>query len=68
MHTLSSINLGAIHEMLTRSGSDPIVNSFETFFDAFLSQIAGNMVFYLFFSLPVTIVMRSSLLNDTVQD
>ena len=28
----------------------------------------GNMVFYLFFTLPMTIAMRSHLVNDIVRD
>ena len=39
------------------------MNSFKTPFDASLSQIIGNVVFYLFFSLPMTIAMRSYLLH-----
>ena len=45
-----------------------IVNSFNTLFDASLSQIMDNIEFYLFFSLPMTIAMRSHFLNDIVRD
>ena len=44
------------------------MNPFKILFDASLSQIAGNKMFSLFFSLPMTIAMRSSLLNDIVRD
>ena len=47
---------------------EAIVNSFKILFDASLYQIMCNKVFYLFFSLPMTIVMRWLLLNDTVRD
>ena len=47
---------------------EAIVNSFKILFDASLSQIMGIKVFYLFFSLPMTIGMRSHLLNDIVRD
>ena len=38
------------------------MNSFKTLFDASLSQNMVKKVFYLFFSLPMTIAMRSPLL------
>ena len=44
------------------------MNSFKTLFDASLSQIMGNMVFYLFFSLPMTIAMKSPFLNNIARD
>ena len=47
---------------------EAVVNSFKTLFDASLSQIMGNVVFYLFLSLPITIAMRSPFLNDIVRD
>ena len=37
-------------------------------FDASLSQIMGNMVFFLFFSLPIAMATRSPILNDIVRD
>ena len=34
--------------------------------DASLSQIMGNMIVSLFFSLPISMAMRSPLLNDII--
>ena len=50
--------------MLNRSGCDR--EFLQNHCDAPLSQIMGNMVFYLFFSLPMTIAMRSHLVDDIV--
>ena len=47
---------------------EAIVNPFKTFLDASLSQIMVNNVFSLFFSLPITMAMRSTLLDDIVRD
>ena len=44
------------------------MNSFKILFDASLSQIMGNNVFYLFFSLLKSIAMKSHLLIDIVRD
>ena len=43
-----------------------IVDSFKMSLDASLSQIMGNMIISLFFSLPKSMAMRSSLLNNTI--
>ena len=43
---------------------ETIVNPFKIYLDASLSQIMGNMVVFLFFSLSIS--MRSSLLNDVI--
>ena len=50
----------------TKNGTfqESIVNPFETLLEA--SQIMGNMMFFLFFSLPKSMAMRSSLLNDII--
>ena len=47
---------------------EAIVNPCKTFLDASLSQIMGNKMFSLFFSLPITMAMRSPFLNDIVRD
>ena len=47
---------------------EAIVNPFKMPLDASLSQIMGNMMVSLFFSLPISMAMRSSLLNDIVRD
>ena len=47
---------------------ESIVNPFKTSLDASLSQIMGNMMVSLFFRLPITMAIRSPLLNDTVRD
>ena len=44
---------------------ESIVNPFKTSLDASLSQIMCNKMF---FSLPITMAMRSHLLNDIVRD
>ena len=43
-----------------------IVNPFKTPLDASLSQIMGSMMVSLFFSLPISMAMRSSILNDII--
>ena len=43
-----------------------IVNPFKIPLDESLSQIMGNMIVSLFFSLPISMAMRSSLLNDII--
>ena len=43
---------------------EAIVNPFKTPLNASLSQIMGNMIVSLFFSFPISMAMRSSLLND----
>ena len=43
---------------------EAIVNPLKTPLDASLSQIMGNMIVSLFFSFPISMAMRSSLLND----
>ena len=45
---------------------ETIVNPFIIPVDASLSQIMGNMMVFLFFSLPKSMAMRSLLLNDIV--
>ena len=45
---------------------ESIVNPFKTSLDASLSQIMGNMMVFLFFSLPKSMAMRSSLLDDII--
>ena len=45
---------------------ETIVNPFKTPLDASLSQIMGNMMVSLFFSLPISMAMRSSFLNDII--
>ena len=47
---------------------EAIVNPFKICLDASLSQIMGNMKVSLFFSLPITTAMRSSLLDNIVRD
>ena len=42
------------------------MNPFKSSFDASLSQIMGNVVFFLFCSFPISVAMRSSLLNDII--
>ena len=44
------------------------MNSFKILFDESLSQIMGDKVLLLCFSLPMTIAMRSHFLDDIVQD
>ena len=51
--------------MLNRSGSDREL--LKTLFHTSLSQIMGDEVRSLFFSLPITIAMKSHLLNDIVR-
>ena len=43
---------------------EAIVNPFKISLDASLSQMMGNMMVFLFFSLPKSMAMRSSLLNS----
>ena len=45
---------------------ETIVNPFKISLDASLSQIMGNMMVSLFFSLPMSFAMRSHLLNDII--
>ena len=45
---------------------EAIVNPFTIPLDAPLSQIMGNLMISLIFSLPISIAMRSSLLNDII--
>ena len=45
---------------------ETIVNPFKIPLDASLSQIMGNMIVSLLTSLPISMAMRSSLLNDIV--
>ena len=45
---------------------EAIVNPFKTPLDASLSQITSNMTVSLFISLPISMAMRSSLLNDII--
>ena len=45
---------------------EAIMNPFIMPFDASLSQIICNMIVSLFFSLPISMAMRSSLLNDKI--
>ena len=52
----------------TKNGifQETIVNPFKILLDASLSQIMGKMMVSLFFSLPLSMAMRSSLLNDII--
>ena len=43
-----------------------ILNPLKTSLGASLSQIMGNMTVSLFFSFPISMAMRSSLLNDII--
>ena len=45
---------------------EAIVNPFIMPLDASFSQIMGNMMVSLFFSLPISMAMRSSLLDDII--
>ena len=45
---------------------ETILNPFKTPLDASLSQILGNMIVSLFFSLPISMAVRSSFLNDII--
>ena len=45
---------------------EPIVNPFKTPLNASLFQIMGNMIVSLFFSLPISVAVRSSFLNDII--
>ena len=45
---------------------ESIVNPFKVPLDASLSQIMGNMIVSLFFCLPISMAMRSSLLNNII--
>ena len=45
---------------------EAIVNPFKISLDASLSQIMGNMMVFSFFSLPISVAMRSLLLNDII--
>ena len=49
-----------------RIKQEAIVNPLKMPLDASLSQIMGNMIVSLFFSLPISMVVRSSLLNDII--
>ena len=52
--------------MKFRIFQESIVNAFKTPLDASLSQIMGNMMVSLFFSFPISMATRSSLLNDII--
>ena len=45
---------------------EAIVNPFKMPLDASLSQIMGNLIVFLFFRFPISVAMRSSLLNDII--
>ena len=45
---------------------ETIVNPLKIPLDASLSQIPGNIMVSLLFSLPISMAMRSSLLNDII--
>ena len=47
---------------------EAVVNPFKSSFSASSSQIVGNKMVSLFFSLPVPIAMRSHFLNHTVRN
>ena len=46
-----------------RISQETIVNPFKTSLDASLFHIMGQMIFFLFLSFPISLAMRSSLLN-----
>ena len=45
---------------------EAIVDPFKMLFDASLFQIMGLMIFFLLWSFPISVAMRSSLLNHVV--
>ena len=47
---------------------EAIANPFKSSLDASLSQIMGNMMVFLFFTLSKPMFMRSLLLNDIIRD
>ena len=49
-----------------RTSQKAIVDPLKTPLDASLSQIMGNMMFSLFWSFPISVAMRSSLLTDII--
>ena len=49
-----------------RISQEAIVDPFKMLLDASLFQIMGLMIFFLFWSFPISVAMRSSLLNHVV--
>ena len=49
-----------------RISQETIVDPFEMLLDASLSQIMGKMIFFLFWSFPISVAMKSSLLNYVI--